>query len=148
LARRILQNPDIEDLLADVYFEAWRNAARFDADRGSALTWVLTIVRSRALDLLRHRAVHPSVAGRESATTESSTDPDDDPAERLWRQREGTRLHTALQGLSNAERWVLGLAYFRDLTHGEIAQCTGLPLGTIKSHMLRAQAKLRTALSY
>jgi RNA polymerase sigma factor (sigma-70 family) len=148
LARRMVQSADIEDLLADVYFEAWRNAARFDAGRGSAVTWVLTIVRSRALDLIRYRVVHPSVGGSESATTDSGTDPGDDPAERLWRQQEGTRLHAALQVLSNAERWVLGMAYFRDLTHREIARCTGLPLGTVKSHMLRAQAKLRAALSH
>jgi RNA polymerase sigma factor (sigma-70 family) len=148
LARRMLQSGDIEDLLADVYFEAWRNAQRFDAQRGSAVTWLLTIVRSRALDLIRHRVVHPSVGGSESTPSEPGTDPAEDPAERLWRQQEGTRLHAALLVLSNAERWVLGLAYFRDLTHSEIAQCTGLPLGTIKSHMLRAQAKLRTALTH
>ena len=44
-------------------------------------------------------------------------------------------------------RWVLGLAYFRELTHSEIAHCTGLPLGTVKSHLLRAQTKLRAALA-
>ena len=147
LARRMLPSADVDDLLADVYFEAWRNAARFDAQRGSAVTWLLTIVRSRALDLLRQHASHPSVGGTDATAAEAAADPGDDPPERLWRQQEGTRLHAALQRLSPAERWVLGLAYFRELTHSEIARCTGLPLGTLKSHLLRAQTKLRAALA-
>ena len=147
LARRMLSSADIDDLLADAYFEAWRNAARYDAQRGSAVTWLLTIVRSRALDLLRQRAAHPSVAGAEATTADAATDPCEDPAELLWRQQAGTRLHAALQRLTPAERWVLGLAYFRELTHSEIATCTGLPLGTLKSHLLRAQTKLRAALN-
>jgi len=147
LARRLLPGADTGDLLADVYFEAWRNAARFDPARGSGMTWLLTIVRSRALDLLRQRKVQPSAAGTDAAAPEQATDPADDPAERLWREQEGTRLHAALARLTAAERWVLGLAYFRDLTHSEIAQCTGLPLGTVKSHVSRAQTKLRAALA-
>jgi RNA polymerase sigma-70 factor (ECF subfamily) len=147
LARRVLRGADTEDLLADVYFEAWRTAARHDAARGSAVTWLLTLVHSRALDLLRHRASQPSVAGTEGAATDLPGDPADDPAERLWRQQAGTRLHAALEHLTPPERWVLGLAYFRELTHTEIAHCTGLPLGTVKSHVQRAQTKLRAALA-
>jgi RNA polymerase sigma factor (sigma-70 family) len=146
LARRLLHGADIDDLLADVFFEAWRTAQRFDAGRGSAVTWLLTIVKSRALDLLRHRAAHPSVAGRTSQP-EAETAIDDDPADRLWQQQAGTRLHAALLRLTAPERWVLGLAYFRELTHSEIAACTGLPLGTVKSHLLRGQTKLRAALA-
>lgn len=147
LARRMVSSADMEDLLSDAYFEAWRNAARYDPQRGSAMTWLMTIVRSRALDLLRRRATHPSVAGTELAPDDVATDPCEDPSEQLWRQQAGTRLHAALQGLSPAERWVLGLAYFRDLTHSEIADCTGLPLGTLKSHLLRARTKLHAALT-
>ena len=149
LARRMLSSADMEDLLSDAYFEAWRNAARYDAQRGSAMTWLLTIVRSRALDVLRRRATHPSVGGGDANANadDAATDPCDDPSEHLWRQQAGTRLHAALQVLSPPERWVLGLAYFRDLTHSEIADCTGLPLGTLKSHLLRARTKLRAALA-
>ena len=147
LARRMLDASDTEDLLADVYFEAWRHAARFDATRGSAVTWLLTMVRSRALDLLRHQAVHPSVGGSVDAAPEEPASADWDPAERLWQAQAGTRLHAALQALTAAERWVLGLAYFRELTHAEIAAGTGLPLGTVKSHLQRAQTKLRAVLA-
>ena len=60
LARRMLRDADVDDLVADAYFEAWRSAARFDVARGSAVTWLLTVVRSRALELLRLQAAHPS----------------------------------------------------------------------------------------
>ena len=144
LARRLLDAAEVDDLLADVYFEAWRHAARFDACRGSAVTWLLTLVRSRALDLLRRRATQPSVGGDATPADEPV---DDDPAERLWQAQAGTRLHRALQALTAPERWVLGLAYFRELTHAQIADSTGMPLGTVKSHLQRAQTKLRAALA-
>jgi RNA polymerase sigma-70 factor, ECF subfamily len=146
LARRMLRGPqreaDGDDLLADSYFEAWRNLPRFDPARGSAVTWLLQIVRSRALDLLRRQAAHAAGPLADGASTEAA-----DPAQRLWQAQAGTRLHAALSRLTPAERWVLGLAYFRDLSHTEIATATGLPLGTVKSHVQRAQAKLRAALA-
>ncbi len=147
LARRLLPGAEVEDLLADAYFESWRQAAQFDAARGSAVAWLLTRVRSRALDLLRHRAAYPSVAGDERLAPEPAAAEADDPAERLWRTQAGSRLAAALQRLSAPERWVLGLAYFREMTQAEIAVCTGLPLGTVKSHLQRAQGKLRTLLA-
>lgn len=153
LARRMLRGlqretdreSDCEDLLADAYFEAWRGLARFDPARGSAVTWLLQIVRSRALDLLRRRAAQATERlGDEPAREPAS---DEDPAAQLWQLQAGSRLHAALAQLSATERWVLGLAYFRDLSQTEIAAATGLPLGTVKSHAARAQARLRAALT-
>lgn len=164
VARRLLRdNAEIEDLLADCYFEAWRNAARFDAARGSAVTWLLTLVRSRGVDALRAAAARPDRAGTTvnvaagtdaaaavpderdpAADLAAGTDTDPaDPAERLWRREAGAELQAALAALTSSERWVLGLAYLRELSHAEIARCTGMPLGTVKSHALRAQNKLR-----
>lgn len=145
VARRLLRSADVEDLLADAYFEAWRCAARFDVGRGSAVTWLLTIVRSRSLDLLRHLAARPDSASGDAEAPEAAFD-GADPIEQLWRQRSGRRLHEALAQLEPRERWTLGLAYFRDCTHVEIAAATGLPLGTVKSVLARAQIKLRRAL--
>jgi RNA polymerase sigma-70 factor, ECF subfamily len=148
VARRVLRGDDIDDLLADAYFEAWRNLSRFDATRGSAITWLLTLVRSRALDMRRRQVTHPSVGGADDSAAELPTSAAADPAEQLWRQQAGSRLHQALAHLSAPERWVLGLAYFRDLTHSQIGQTTGMPLGTVKSHLQRAQAKLRESLAH
>ena len=145
LARRMLRPADLDDLLADAYFQAWREAPRFDPQRGSAVTWLLTLVRSRALDLLRHqRATHEGEAG---IAGDDAADTDPGPDELLAATEAGTRLHLALAALSSNERWVLGLAYYRDLSQREISDTTGLPLGTVKSLMLRAQAKLRDRLA-
>jgi RNA polymerase sigma-70 factor (ECF subfamily) len=162
VARRLLRDSaEIEDLLADCYFEAWRSAGRFDPARGSPVTWLLTLVRSRGLDALRAAAARPAracgegPAGREGAPSrgedvtppEASASADTDPAESLWRRESGAALHAALGALTAPERWVLGLAYLRELPHAEIARCTGMPLGTVKSHALRAQNKLRAWLT-
>ncbi len=144
LARRMLRSADLDDLLADAFFEAWRTAPRFAAARGSAVSWLLTIVRSRCLDQLRRQAVQRR-ASAETTTGEAGS-PQADPAWQHWQTQSNSRLQAALQGLSTNERWVIGLAYFRDLSHADIAQATGLPLGTVKSLILRAQVKLRAAL--
>lgn len=149
VARRMLSGQDVEDLLSEAYFEAWRSVARFDAARGSAVTWLLTIVRSRCLDLLRHHRVHPSVGGSgdEPPSTDNAPSEEADPIERLWRQQTDRHLTDALRALSAAERWVLGLAYFRELSHSQIALATGMPLGTVKTLILRAQQRLRELLA-
>jgi RNA polymerase sigma-70 factor, ECF subfamily len=157
VARRLLRDPaEVEDLLADAYFEAWRTLSRFDAARGSAVTWLLTLVRSRALDALRAAAARPdrnapvnlaNEAADRAAIDEPQAAADADPSEQLWRRQSGAALHAALAALSAPERWVLGLAYLRELSHAEIARCTGMPLGTVKSHALRAQNKLRALLA-
>ena len=145
LARRMLRPADVQDVLADSFFQAWREAPRFDATRGNAVTWLLTLVRSRALDLLRHQRASPEVEATDD-TPEPPT-PLPGPDDLLAGMQADTQLHAALAGLSPHERWVLGLAYYRDLSHREISSETGLPMGTVKSLILRAQAKLRKRLA-
>lgn len=146
LARRIVADADLDDVLADAYVQAWQQRSRFDAARGSAVSWLLAIVRTRALDQRRSeqlRAHAPLADGDGDAVADDAAGPDAllDFAER------GSRLHAALATLSAQERWLLALAYFRDWTHAEIARSTGLPLGTVKSAILRAQHKLRDLLA-
>ena len=158
VARRLLRDAAaIDDLLSDCYFEAWRCASRFDPHRGSPVTWLLTLVRSRGLDALRAAGARPDRVAGTAAEAGQAMEPEaagmpagadgEDPADRLWRLEAGAQLHAALATLDAAERWVLGLAYLRELSHAEIARCTGMPLGTVKSHALRAQRKLRALLS-
>ena len=146
LARRMVKAADLEDLLADAYFQAWREAARFDVERGSVVTWLLTLVRSRALDLLRRQRASHEVEDNADSHAEAASDAPG-PDDLLSGTQVGTRLHAALGQLSSNERWVLGLAYYSDLSHREICDQTGLPLGTVKSLILRAQGKLRAHLS-
>lgn len=143
LARRILRDAELEDVLADAFFQAWRDAARFDTARGSAMAWLLTIVRTRALDCLRQRQLRGQTP--EGEVPEAASD-EPGPLELLAQAQAGTRLHAALGQLSQQERWLLGLAYYREHTHVQIAASTALPLGTVKSVLLRAQHKLRALL--
>jgi len=145
LARRMLRNSgDLEDVLASAYFQVWRELERFDAGRGSAVTWLLTIVRSRALDALRQaRSSVPLEAGDEEVELPSDVP---GPDELLQSIEAGARLRAVVADLNAQERWVLGLAYFREMSHSEIATVTGLPLGTVKSLILRSQTKLREML--
>lgn len=143
LARRIVHGPDLEDALADAYLDAWKRAAQFDPTRGSPVSWLLTIVHSRALDLLRRRGrLDPLPEGADDIADEAP-----DPSERLWQRQSRGHLARALAELSAPERWVLGLAYFADMPYSAIAATTGMPLGTVKSLILRAQGKLRAQLS-
>ncbi len=148
VVRRIVGTSLVEDVLADAYFQVWRDAARFDAARGNALTWVLTIARSRALDRLRAEKLrHDGQTGAPSHDAEADVDEaQPGPDALVQATQEHSRLHQALARLSPNERWVLGLAYFRDMSHGEIAGETRLPLGTVKSLISRAQVKLRDEL--
>lgn len=148
VVRRIAGPAQLEDVLSDAYFQAWQQAGRFDAARGNALTWFLTIARSRALDRLRAEKLrHGGQAGApEFEVQDLPDDAQPGPDALLESTQAKSQLHAALGRLSGNERWVLGLAYFRDLTHTEIASLTGLPLGTIKSLISRSQQKLRATL--
>jgi RNA polymerase sigma-70 factor (ECF subfamily) len=143
LARRILRDVDLDDVLSDAFFQAWREAARFDVARGSAMSWLLTIVRTRALDCLRQRLLRPGIGDDE--TPDAATDAPG-PLDLVAQAQDGSRLRGALAELSGQERWLLSLAYYRDLTQAQIASATRLPLGTVKSCLLRAQHKLRAVL--
>jgi RNA polymerase sigma-70 factor, ECF subfamily len=149
IACRVAGNNHCDDVLSDAYFQAWRDASRFDATRGNALSWLLVIVRSRALDRLRaenHR--HGGLDGApdvDSATIEEMDVPG--PETLLESVQTASQLHQAMLRLSASERWVLALAYFRDHTQSEISAMTGLPLGTVKSLLTRSQQKLREMLT-
>jgi RNA polymerase sigma-70 factor (ECF subfamily) len=148
LVRRIAGQALAEDVLSDCYFQAWRDAGRFDPARGSALTWLLTMARSRALDRLRQETLrHGGQAGAPAFDAdETEAAPSPGPEQLLESVEACSALHSALAQLSANERWVLGLAYFRDHSQSEIASLTGLPLGTVKSLINRAQHKLREVL--
>jgi RNA polymerase sigma-70 factor, ECF subfamily len=147
LARRVLRSAaDLEDVLSAAYFQAWRELPRFDATRGSAITWLLTIVRSRALDALRKARAQPDRLDDGPESGELVAD-EPGPEALLQAVQSGARLWQALAELNASERWLLGLAYLRELSHAQIAAATGMPLGTVKATISRAQGKLREMLS-
>lgn len=146
LTLRIVRQPALaEEVTEDVFWQVWRQAPRFDAARGSAMAWLMTIARSRALDALR-RTASPEVADDDAIAAAADADGGANPFDLLSAVDEHDRLHAALQTLDAQPRQLLALAFFRGLTHDEIAQHTGLPLGTVKSHLRRSLLQLRETL--
>jgi RNA polymerase sigma-70 factor, ECF subfamily len=157
LIRRVIGSDWAEDVLAETFIQAWTDAKRFDAARGNAFAWLLTMARSRALDRLRaERVRHGGLAaapeqidddalGAEAGLAALSVETS--PETLLVHTQTASMVQRALADLSAHERWVIALAYYQDLSHSEIAKRTGLPLGTVKSHAARGQAKLRNALA-
>jgi RNA polymerase sigma-70 factor (ECF subfamily) len=153
LAQRILRDAAAaEEVVEDCFWQVWRQAARFDPLRGSAEAWVLTLARSRALDAWRARGRGDGHclsldALREDGHSLAEADgAQPEAADLLDAARHHARLHAALQGLKPAPRQLLALAFFRGLTHEEIAEQTGMALGTVKSHIRRALAALQAVL--
>jgi len=147
LSLRITGRPEAaEDVVGEVYHQAWRQAAQYQPDRGRPLTWLLTMARSRALDQLRRRdkaQLHPEPETLEDPLARAEGDPVD---MLLAVERAGT-LHAALARLSPIQRQLLSLAFYRDLTHQEIADQARLPLGTVKTHLRKALLRLKADLS-
>jgi RNA polymerase sigma factor (sigma-70 family) len=147
LSLRITRNAELaEEVTEDAFWQVWRQAPRFDPTRGTALAWILTMARSRALDALRAR--DPAIATEDmTAVLDAKGGSDDSPEDLLSAVQSEHRLHSALEQLDPQPRQLIALAFFRGLTHDEIASHTGMPLGTVKSHIRRGLNTLRSLLS-
>lgn len=147
LALRITRDiPLAEEVTEEAFWQVWRQAPRFDPKRGSALAWILTIARSRALDAIRSHTRAEGKTAPESLAPAAAS-PRDDPLDLLAALQQENRLHAALAELGPQSRQLISLAFFQDLSHAEISCHTGLPLGTVKSHIRRALICLRQALA-
>jgi RNA polymerase sigma factor (sigma-70 family) len=147
LALRIVRNREsAEEVTEDVFIQAWRSAATFDAARGAPIAWLLTICRSRALDHLRR--AEPALAHPDPQSLRAAVDVehDDDPQSLLAAARDHAQLKRALESLTPQQRQLVALAFFRGFTHQEIAAHSGLPLGSVKTWIRRALAVLRKEL--
>jgi len=143
---KVLRNPaDAEEVTLDVYTQAWRQAARFDADRGEPLAWLLMLARSRAIDRLRARGgVRRLEEDFDQARDLASTLIDPESGSALAER--ASKVRAALAGLPAEQREVIELAYFQGLTHTEIAEKLAQPLGTAKSRIRLALQRLRQTL--
>lgn len=133
-----------EEVTQDTFWQVWRQAPRFDPQRGQAQVWVLNITRSRALDALRARKRERLHA--EALAHDEPEALDTDPLDLVDGLQRDTRLQLVLARLDPLKRQLIALAYYRGLTQDEIAVQTGMPLGTVKSHLRRTLAALRAAL--
>ncbi len=143
---RVVQRPALaEEVVEETYFQVWRQAVRFDPARGRALTWLLGMARCRAIDAIRHEARFKYESldvdeAREVAQIGSA------PDDLLEVARSHADLHRALMLLNAQPRQLVALAFFKGLSHEEIASQTSLPLGTVKSQIRRAMLTLRQAI--
>lgn len=146
LALRIVRQHHLaEEVTEDVFWQVWRQAPRFDTERGTAMAWLMTIARSRALDALRRQA-SPEVCDDDALEAAAAEEGGSNPFDLLSAVDDRNRLHAALADVDALPRQLLALAFFRGLTHDEIAQHTGLPLGTVKSQLRRTLLALRETL--
>jgi RNA polymerase sigma-70 factor, ECF subfamily len=146
------EGADAEEVVADVFGQVWRNAARYDPARGSVAAWLATITRTRALDLVRAR-------GRRARAIERAAQSDADglasplgttadrPDRGIERQEARRLVARSLGELPEAQRRVIELAYFGGLSQTEIATELQEPLGTVKTRMRAGMEKLRGSLA-
>jgi RNA polymerase sigma-70 factor, ECF subfamily len=150
LALRILRDrAEAEEVMTEVFFQSWKRAVGFDPLRGSVAAWLITLCRSRAIDRLRARgrrdaslaalAEDPSHSGASGAAGTG-------PEESAEIQQRRARILTAMASLSPQQRGALELAYYAGLSHSEIAEKLGEPLGTVKTRIRQGLLMLRDSL--
>lgn len=143
LARRMLRDPrDAEDVVQDVFAQAWRSASRFDPARASVVGWLLMMARARAIDRLRALRARPDVGGDTGVDVVAAAEAPD----AVLALDDAARVREALAALPEAQRAAIELAYFEGLTHSEIARALAEPLGTVKTRIRAALQALRARL--
>ena len=136
---------DAEEVTLDVYTQVWRLASAFDSMRGSVVAWLVMLARSRALDRVRSKGV------RERKTAHGEKLPDvpaksPSPEEEIHLTQQRRLVRAAMEMLSPEQREAIELAYFSELSHSELADQLGYPLGTIKTRIRLGMMKLREIL--
>ncbi|MDP9143996.1 MAG: sigma-70 family RNA polymerase sigma factor [Actinomycetota bacterium] len=143
------ERADAEEVLAEVFAQAWRDSPRFDPARGSVAAWLTMITRSRALDLLRtrgRRARLEEAAATEPALPLSVGQGPTAPDLPIEDQERRDAVRGAMADLPEPQRVAVELAYFEGLSQSEIAERLGQPLGTVKTRIRLAMDKLRDSL--
>ena len=147
----LAEDDEAEEAVEETFWQAWRQAAQYDAARGGVSTWLTMIARSRALDRLRARRrrqeeAMSDLSETKRAAVDATARRGDDPARGAEIAERRLLVRQALLALPPEQREVLELAYFRGLSQSEIAERTGQPLGTIKTRVRLAMEKLRDRL--
>ena len=132
-----------QEVTQDVFMAVWREPARFDPTRGGLGPWLLTMTRNKAIDLVRREE---SIRRRTADVDLELREAPDDVHDEVWRTLRRERLAASLSRLPEEQRRAVQLAFIRGLTHVEVAEAEGIPLGTAKTRIRTALLKLRDEL--
>jgi RNA polymerase sigma-70 factor (ECF subfamily) len=143
VVRRVLRDlAQSEEVTQEVLLEVWRNAARFDTGRGSAMAWIMTMAHRRAVDRVRS-ARRESERERRTAAADI---PYDEVTEAVESSLERERVRRCLGSLTELQRESVTLAYYGGYTYGQVAGLLGVPAATVKTRMRDALIRLRDCL--
>lgn len=135
---------EAEEALQEAYISIWHRAASFDASRGSAMTWLITLTRNRAIDRLRARG---KITTAPVELAEDIADDTPDASALIEAEQDERRLAHCLATLDKGDAGLIRTAFFQGSTYADLAGRLGAPLGTIKSRIRRALLKLRECLA-
>ena len=150
LALRILRRRELaEEALQESFVSIWRHADDYQDALSAPMTWMTTIVRNKSFDLLRRHRIEVEVDGEDfdERVLASLRDPAANPAEALELSSEARALAACMAALEEKHRHVVGLAFFHDLSHSDVASRLALPLGTVKTWIRRSLARLQACLA-
>jgi RNA polymerase sigma-70 factor (ECF subfamily) len=151
MAKRVVGDEHVaEDITQEVFLRVWRQPERYVAEKGGFVTWLLSVTRNRAVDLLRtrQRRRRLEATSLEQQERELPCDGVPDPALSAELADQRRTVLAALATLSQEQRQVIDLAYFGGLTQREVAHRLGQPLGTVKTRIRLGMQKLRVALAH
>jgi RNA polymerase sigma-70 factor (ECF subfamily) len=137
---------ETEDVLQEAFGHIWRKAATYDSRRSAPFTWAVMVTRNKCIDRLRVRQRFNRIADRYAQETAPHSDMDDSSAEEPGLREQRARVRAALAGVAPEQQQAIELAFFNDLTHEQIAERLGAPLGTVKARIRRGLFKLRELL--
>ena len=141
------EQAEAEDVVQDVFSQAWAQAPRYESSRGAVAAWLLTMTRSRAIDRLRTRRARPDSVPADESQLRGFVDPAEPHDLGLFTREQVHRVRSAMSRLPVMQRVVIEMAYFEGLSQSEIAERLEEPLGTVKTRARLGLLKLREALT-
>lgn len=150
LALRILRRRELaEEALQESFVSIWHHAGDYQAGLSAPMTWMTTIVRNKSFDLLRRLQAEVEIDGEDfdERVLASLRDPSANPADALELSSEAKALAICMAALEEKHRNAIGLAFFHDLSHSDVARKMALPIGTVKTWIRRSLARLQACLT-
>lgn len=142
---------EAEDILQEVFVSIWEKADKFDLERGTVYTWIVTLARNKSIDRLRSKVYKEQKKQSTSLNDEDVFHPlysdESDPLENAILTERARKVHSALNQISEKQRKILHMAYFSGMSQTEISEEFDIPLGTVKTRMRDGMIKLRELLA-